>query len=86
MTRSPTADDPLLPAGRALFAAISGDEAGVKRELGTLLALDRDGRHRRWAVGEVLFAPFSGCSWFAALFAAPLAGACVRPARAGQRA
>jgi len=67
----PTDENPLLHAGRALFAAINGDEAGVERELRTLLAHDRDGRHRRWAVDEVVFAPFHGCGWFGCLFAPP---------------
>jgi hypothetical protein len=82
--RTPTAENPLLHAGRALFAANNGDEAGVERELTALLAHDRDGRHRRWALAEVVFAPFSGCGWFAALCAppAPAGVARARPVRA----
>jgi hypothetical protein len=77
--RPSPAANPLLHAGRALFAAISGDEAGVERALHALLALDADGRHRRWAVAEGAFAPFHGCGWFAALCRQPAA---VEPAHA----
>jgi GAF domain-containing protein len=71
--RPPTIENPLLHAGRALFAASTGDEAGVELALRSLLAHDRDGRHRRWAVDELVFAPFRGCTWFASLFAPPVA-------------
>ena len=71
MPPPPIIDDPRYHAGRALFAAITGDEAGVERALQLLFAHDGDGRHRRWAVGEGVFAPFQGRGWFAALCAPP---------------
>ena len=88
MPPPPTDEDPRYHAGRALFAAITGDEAGVERALHQLFAHDGDGRHRRWAVAEGVFAPFYSRGWFATLCApaadVPLAGlplAGVAPAR-----
>ncbi len=78
-------EHPLLHAGRALFAALSGDEAGVARALGALVAHDQDGRHRRWALEEAVFAPFRGAAWFAELLS-PARVAILHQARLPQRA
>jgi hypothetical protein len=60
----PTDHSPLLHAGRALFAALMGDETGLHGELVALCAADADGRHRRWVDEEAVFAPFRATSWF----------------------
>jgi hypothetical protein len=80
--RTPTVENPLFHAGHALFAAINGDEAALERALNGLLVVDHDGRHRRWAIEEVLFAPFRGAAWFTALCGPPVGMARARPARA----
>jgi hypothetical protein len=62
---------PLLHAGRALFAAVTGDEARLRAELLLLYAQDIDGRHRRWAGDESTFAPFRQRPWFQDLLRPP---------------
>ena len=59
----------LYHAGRAIFAALAGEEGVLYRELGLVLSHDVDGRHHRWACEELSFAPFRNLAWFQHLIA-----------------